>query len=80
MGINFKPHFKLKAAGGDSALNKRGVNQTNLYDVYLSVLPGHTLLHSRTYYFPLYSRFSSAYAITFSRSHSPYSVANDVTL
>ena len=38
MGIN----FKLKVAGGDSALNKRGVNQTNLHDVYLSVLPGHT--------------------------------------
>ena len=42
MGINFKPRFKLKVAGGDSALNKRGVNQTNLHDVYLSVLPGHT--------------------------------------
>ena len=43
MGINFKPRFKLlKAASGDSALNKRGVNQTNLQNVYLSVLPGHT--------------------------------------
>ena len=98
MGINFKPRFKLKAAGGDSTLNKRGVN---LHDVYLSVLPGipipatfsftirlcdaHTsvpfpttfslairLCDTRTYHFLLHSRFSSAYAIAFSRSHSPY--------
>ena len=118
MGINFKPRFKLKAAGGDSALNKRGVN---LHDVYLSVLPGIPipatfsftirlcdartsvpfpttfslairlicdartyvpfsatfslairLCNARTYHFLVHSHFLSAYAIAFSRSHSPY--------